>query len=112
MRMFGRRLDKLEERKAFEAFLESKAEFDGRSKDEMQFFVLHGGGRKAWLTSFPPNREYVVYGIRTTIVNEWADKRMVHSNQRDLAEATAVEQSQTCSTGAQCRDLRLPGGRL
>ncbi len=42
----------------------------------MQFFALHGywpenrGG-----SELPPNREYVLYGIRTTIVNEWVGKR-------------------------------------
>ncbi len=74
MRMFGRRLDRLEERKAFEEFLESKAEFDGRSEDEMQFFALHGYRPENRGSELPPNREYVVYGIRTTIVNEWTDK--------------------------------------
>lgn len=75
MRRFGRRLDKLEERKAFEEFLESKAEFDGRSRDELQFFVLHRYWPENKGTELPPNQEYVVYGIRTTIVNEWAHKR-------------------------------------
>ncbi len=74
MRMFGRRLDRLEERKAFEEFLESKAEFDGRSEDEMQFFALHGYWPENRGSELPPNREYVAYGIRTTIVNEWTDK--------------------------------------
>jgi hypothetical protein len=75
MRMFGRRLDKLEERKAFEEFLESKAQFDGRSEDEMQFFVLHGYWPENAGSGLLPNRECGVYGIRTKIINEWADKR-------------------------------------
>ena len=75
MRMFGRRLDKLEERKAFEEFLESQAEFDGRPKDEMRFFVLHGYWPENRGSELPPNQEYVLYGIRTTIVNEWVGKR-------------------------------------
>jgi hypothetical protein len=75
MKTFGRRLDKLEERKAFEEFLESKAQFDGRSEDEMQFFVLYGYWPENAGSGLPPNREYVVYGIRTKIINKWADKR-------------------------------------
>jgi hypothetical protein len=75
MRTFGRRLDRLEERKAFHEFLEEKAQFDGRSRDELQFFALYGYWPENASNRLPPNREYVVYGIRTTIVNEWADKR-------------------------------------
>jgi hypothetical protein len=75
MRRFGRRLDKLEERKAFEEFLEKKAEFGDRSKDELQFYTLHGYWPENKGTELPPNQEHVLYGIRTTIVNEWAHKR-------------------------------------
>jgi hypothetical protein len=75
MRMLARRLDKLEERKAFQEFLESQAQVDGRSEDELKFFALHGYWPENQGSELPPNQEYVVYGIRTTIVNEWADKR-------------------------------------
>lgn len=34
MTTFGKRLDNLEQRKAFQEFLELKAQFDGRSEDE------------------------------------------------------------------------------
>jgi hypothetical protein len=74
MRRFGRRLDKLEERKAFEEFLESKAEFDGRSEDELDFFALHGNWPEN-ATILPPKRECVMNGIRTIVITEWADKR-------------------------------------
>jgi hypothetical protein len=38
MTKLGKRLDRREERKVFEEFLESRAEFDGRSEDELDFF--------------------------------------------------------------------------
>ena len=40
----------------------------------MQFFVLHGYWPEGVVNELPPNQEHVVYGIRTTIVNEWTDK--------------------------------------
>jgi hypothetical protein len=75
MSTFRKRLTDIEERQAFRDWQESQRQFDGRSKDELQFFTLHGYWPENAGSGLPPNREYVVYGIRTTIVNEWADKR-------------------------------------
>jgi hypothetical protein len=87
MTRLGKRLDSLEERKAFQEFLEEKAQFDGRSADELQFLVLHGYWPEYAGSELPPNREYVLYGIRTRIINEWADKRDLHgTNSETLPE--------------------------
>ena len=75
MSTLRKRLADIEEWQAFRDWQESQRQFDGRSEDEMQFFVLHGYWPENAGSGLPPNREYVVYGIRTTIVNEWADKR-------------------------------------
>ena len=75
MSTLRKRLADIEEWRAFRDWQESQRQFDGRSEDEMQFFVLHGYWPENAGSGLPPNREYVVFGIRTTIVNEWADKR-------------------------------------
>ena len=76
MSTFRKRLADIEEWQAFRDWQESQRLFHGRSEDEMQFFVLHGyWPENAGSCGLPPNREYVVYGIRTMIINEWADKR-------------------------------------
>ena len=75
MSTLRKRLADIEEWRAFRDWQESQRQFDGRSEDEMQFFVLHGYWPENAGSGLPPNREYVVFGIRTTIINEWADKR-------------------------------------
>lgn len=74
MSTLRKRLADIEERQAFRDWQESQRQFEGRSADEMQFLVLHGYWPETAGSELPPNREYVLYGIRTTIVNEWADK--------------------------------------
>ena len=74
MTKLGKRLDRREDRKVFEEFLKSRAEFDGRSEDELDFFALHGNWPEN-ATSLPPKRQCVMNGIRTIVISEWADKR-------------------------------------
>jgi hypothetical protein len=74
MRAFGKRLDNLEQRKAFQEFLESRAQFEGRSQEELLFFTLNGYWPENRGSELPPKRVHVLYGIRTTIVSEWVDK--------------------------------------
>lgn len=75
MSTLRKRLADIEEWQAFRDWQESQRQFDGRSKDELQFFALHGYWPENAGSGLPSNQEYVVYGIRTRIVNEWADKR-------------------------------------
>jgi ribonuclease I len=75
MSTLRKRLADIEERQAFRDWQEGERQFDGRSADELQFFVLHGYWPENASRELPPNREYVVCGIRTMIVNEWEDKR-------------------------------------
>ena len=75
MSTIRKRLEDIEEWQAFRDWQESQRQYDGRSEDEMQFFVLHGYWPENAGSELPPNREYVVYGVRTTIINEWAEKR-------------------------------------
>ena len=65
-----KRLDRLEERKAFQEFNEEKAPFAGRSRDESQFLGLHGYWPENPGSELPRNREYVAYGIRARVLHE------------------------------------------
>jgi hypothetical protein len=62
--------------------IEDKDQFEGRSQDELGFFVLHGFWPESAGSELPPNREYVLYGIRTTVINEWVDKPSQASTSR------------------------------
>jgi hypothetical protein len=73
MRTLRKRLDDLEERKAFREFIEDKRQFKGRSQDELRFFSAHGYFPEAAGEELPDRQEFTVGGIRTTINTERVD---------------------------------------
>ncbi len=75
MSTFRKRLADIEELQAFRDWQESQRQFDGRSKDELQFFVVHGYFPENSEGQLPSRKEFVANGIRTIIASEWVDKR-------------------------------------
>ena len=72
MTTIRKRLESVEERKAFRDYIETKRVFEKRSADELEFFAIHGyfpeaGGGVA----LPQRREYVFAGMRTFVTTEW-----------------------------------------
>ena len=75
MSTLSKRLQSIEDRIELQRYRDLHRQTKDRSDQEMRFFIVHGYWPENAGSGLPPNREYVVFGIRTTIVNEWADKR-------------------------------------
>ena len=73
MTTIRKRLESVEERKAFRDYIESNRVFEGRSADELEFFAIHGYFPKAGGGKLPQRCEYLVAGIRTVVTTEWDD---------------------------------------
>ena len=74
MSTLRKRLADIEELQAFRDWQESQRQSDGRSDDELQFFVVHGYWPENSEGRLPRRWEFVVNGIRTIVACEWADK--------------------------------------
>lgn len=68
--ILSRRLNTLEERKAFREFLDLRREFDTRTTEDLEFFALHGYFPETLAGELPPRVEFTVAGIRTIIISE------------------------------------------
>jgi hypothetical protein len=66
-----KRLESVEERKAFRDYIETKRVFEERSADELEFFALHGYFPEGEGGALPQRCEYVFAGIRTVVTTEW-----------------------------------------
>ena len=73
MSTLGRRLETLEERKAFREFLDGRRQYQGRPKEELEFLAVHGYWPETCSSELPPRWEFTVCGIRTIVTTERAD---------------------------------------
>ena len=64
MSTLRKRLDTLEERKAYREFLDGRRQFDGRTREELEFFALHGYFPETLGGELPLRQEFTVCGIR------------------------------------------------
>jgi hypothetical protein len=73
MNTLRKRLESVEERIALRQHRELQRQFKGRSKDEQEFFCIHGywPGKAA---EIPPGMEFTVRGIKTIVTTQWADE--------------------------------------
>ena len=70
MSTLRRRLADIEEQKAFRDYTESLREFEGRSRDELQFFAVYGYFPDSLQGDLPKRQEFTICGIRTVITAE------------------------------------------
>lgn len=75
MSAIRKRLDDIEHRKAFREFTDAQRQFDGRSKDELRFFSIHGYFPENAGDELPARQEFTVGGIRTMVTSEHVDCR-------------------------------------
>ena len=69
-----KRLQSLEERIALQQHRELQRQFQGRSRDEHSFFIIHGYWPEN-VGDIPPHRlEFTVRGIKTIVITQWADE--------------------------------------
>jgi hypothetical protein len=70
MNTLSKRLESLEERKAFREFLDGRHLFAGRTQEELEFFAVHGYFPETFASEPPSRQEFTVGGIRTVITVE------------------------------------------
>ena len=70
MRTLHKRLCDLEERKAFQDFVELSRQSKSRSDLELLFFVVHGFFPENAGKELPPAKDFTVGGIRTVVTTE------------------------------------------
>jgi hypothetical protein len=75
MNNFRKRLVDVEEQQAILDWQKSRREFNGRSRDELMFFAVHGYFPESLEGQTPQQQEFTVGGIRTVITSEWVDKQ-------------------------------------
>jgi ribonuclease I len=70
----SRRLKSLEERIALQQHRELQRQFQGRSRDEQSFFIIHGFWPENAGDTLPTGIEFTVRGIKTVVITQWADE--------------------------------------
>jgi hypothetical protein len=68
----SKRLEDIEERRAFQEFKERRRRIKGRSEDELLFFAIHGSLPETTGEKLPKRQEFIVCGIRTVVTTERA----------------------------------------
>jgi hypothetical protein len=74
MSALRKRLEDVEARRAFYDYCETQRQFKGRTRDELQFFSVHGYFPDAPGAGVPTQYEFTVGGIRTVVTTERAGK--------------------------------------
>jgi len=69
-----KRLDSVEDRIALQQHRELDRQLKGRSKDEQEFFVIHGCWPENVGDKLPSGMEFTVRGIKTIVTTQWADE--------------------------------------
>ena len=71
MSTIRKRLDYLEERRAFREFVEYQRHFKDRSSEELLFLGIHGYFPEAADDELPPEQVFTIGGIRMIVRTEW-----------------------------------------
>ena len=72
MSTLRKRLESVEDRIVLLQHREFVRQTEGRSNDEMMFFIVHGYWPEA-ATELPDRIEFTLRGIKTIITTEWED---------------------------------------
>ena len=72
MSTLSRRLESVEERIALQQHRELQRQFQGRSRDELSFFIIHGYWPENAGDILPHRLEFTVRGIKTIVITQWA----------------------------------------
>jgi len=74
MSTMRRRLESVEERIVLQQHREFMRQIQGRSKDEQDFFIVHGYWPENAGDEIPAKIEFTVRGIKTIVITQWADE--------------------------------------
>jgi hypothetical protein len=74
MSTLSRRLKSVEERTALQQHRELQRQFQGRSRDEHLFFIIHGYWPENAGDILPHRLEFTVRGIKTIVITQSADE--------------------------------------
>ena len=74
MSILRKRLESIEERMALQQHRELQRQFQGRSRDEQSFFIIHGYWPENAGDVLPHRLEFTVRGIKTIVIAQRADE--------------------------------------
>lgn len=72
MSTLKKRVEQVEERTAFEDFKQTQREFEGRPREELEFFAVYGYWPDSLSEDLPERREFTVNRVRIVITAERA----------------------------------------
>ena len=70
MSTLRKRMDDIEDRKAFREFVENQRQLNRRSRDELLFLAVHGYFAENAGDELPQRQDFTVGGIRTVVTTE------------------------------------------